>query len=78
MNSTLAAELERIVRAAEQESDNVIARLHEEMRQISTALKKGTREELARYAVESKRWVDTDVQIIGFTKLYSEANQGTS
>ena len=78
MNSTLATEIERIVRAAKQELDNTTARVHKEMGQISTALKRETGEELARYAVESKREADMGVQIIGFIKPYREAKQRTS
>lgn len=78
MNSTLDAEIERAVKAAEQELDNITARLHKEMRQISTAPKEETGEELARYALKSKREADMGVQIIGFIKPYRKANQRTS
>ncbi len=74
MNSTLDAEIERIVKVAQQELADTAARLHEEMRQTSTALKKGTREELARYAVKSKRGADMGVQIIGFIKPLRKVN----
>ncbi len=77
MNSTFDAEIERIVRAAKQELDNNTARVHKEMRQLSTALKQGTGEEVARYAVKSKRTATMDVQIIGFIKPYREAKQRT-
>jgi histone H3/H4 len=78
MNSTLDAEIERIIRAAKQELGNTTARVHKEMRQISTSLKKETGEELARYAVKSKREADMGVQIIGFIKPLREANQNAS
>lgn len=78
MNSTLAAEIERIVRAAKQELDDNTVRVHKEMRQISASLTKETGEELAGSAVEAKREANMDVQIIGFIKPYRAAKQRTS
>lgn len=74
MNSTLDAEIERIVRTAKQELDNTTARVHKEMSQISTSLKKGTGEEWARYAVRSNGKAAIGVQVIGFIKPYREVN----
>ncbi len=75
MNSTLATEIERVIQTAKQELDNITAKVHEEMRQISTSQKEETGEELARYAAKSKRAAGSGVQIIGFIKPYREANQ---
>ena len=55
MNPTISAEIERIVKVAQQELADTTARLHEEMRQISTVVENETREQLAKYATESKR-----------------------
>ncbi len=74
MNSTLAIEMERVVKTAKQELDNIAARVHNEMRQISTPQKEKTEEELARYAVESKREAAMGVQIIGFIKPLRKVN----
>ncbi len=78
MNSTLGVELERTTKAAEQQSDNALARLEEEVRQISAIARRKTREVLARYAVEPKSQADMDMQMIRFIKQYTEASQSVN
>ncbi len=63
MNPTISAEIERIVKVAQQELADTTARLQKEMRQISTVVENETREQLARYATESKREAEQITEI---------------
>lgn len=74
MNLTISAEIERIVKVAQQELADTVARLHKEMGQLSTDLKKETGEKTARYVVWSKREADMGVQIIRFIKPHRKVH----
>ena len=74
MNPTISAEIERIVKVAQQELADTATRLHKEMGQISTGLKKETGEKAARYVAWPKREADMGVQIIRFVKPHRKLN----